>query len=201
MSLHETESPIAFCSSGNLAPATARHRWHRGAGLAVASCFPSTPAARLPCREPSLRLRPLAETGAIVLPSVAEYSAQVEPRVTLLDALREHQGSPEQRRAAITASAAHRSSSWTVSIPALPWQSCTRAMSITTIEGLAIRRAASSRATSVHRARWIPMRLLHSGPDLLGGWTPQRSSRQIRRGHPPADERQHLPLRVLSEHR
>ena len=40
---------------------------------------------------------------------------------------------------------------------------------ITTIEGLAEGGAPASDAGGLHRARRLPVRLLHAGPDLLGG--------------------------------
>src|SRR3954451_21784536 len=45
------------------------------------------------------------------------------------------------------------------------------------------------------------MRLLHAGSDLLRGRPDRRGQGEQRRGNPRADERQHLPLRRLSQHR
>ena len=72
---------------------------------------------------------------------------------------------------------------------------------VTTIEGLAEGRRAASAAAGVHRARRLPVRLLHAGPDLLGRGPDRRRQGEDRRRDPRADERQHLPLRRLSEHR
>ena len=72
---------------------------------------------------------------------------------------------------------------------------------VTTIEGLAAGRRAAPAAGGLHRARRLPVRLLHAGPDLLGGGLLDEGTRDARRRHPRADERQHLPLRRLPEHR
>src|SRR4051812_18272712 len=45
------------------------------------------------------------------------------------------------------------------------------------------------------------MRLLHARPDLLGGGPDRRGQGEDQGRDPRADERQHLPLRCLSEHR
>src|SRR4051794_33710965 len=45
------------------------------------------------------------------------------------------------------------------------------------------------------------MRLLHVGTDLLGGWPDCRGQGKDGGRNSRTDERQHLPLRRLSEHR
>src|SRR3954454_12027539 len=45
------------------------------------------------------------------------------------------------------------------------------------------------------------MRLLHAGPDLLGRRADRGGQGEDEGGDPRIDERQHLPLRRLSEHR
>src|SRR5262249_58747550 len=45
------------------------------------------------------------------------------------------------------------------------------------------------------------VRLLHAGADLLGSGVDGRRRGQNRRGDPRADERKHLPLRCLYQHR
>ena len=60
---------------------------------------------------------------------------------------------------------------------------------------------ASSVAAGVHRSRRLPVRLLHAGPDLFGRRPDRRRQGQDRRRNPRADERQHLPLRRVSQHR
>src|SRR4051794_17614490 len=78
------------------------------------------------------------------------------------------------------------------------------------------RRGAASAPGGVRRARRVPVRLLHAGPDLLGGRDdrrgagglaerghggPDRASGPRRRRDPRAHERQPVPLRGLREHR
>ncbi len=72
---------------------------------------------------------------------------------------------------------------------------------ITTIEGLATRRRAASAAAGLHRSRCISMRLLHVGTDLLGRGPDRRGQGKDGRRNSRTHERQHLPLRRLSEHR
>src|ERR1044072_2020811 len=63
------------------------------------------------------------------------------------------------------------------------------------------RRRAASAAECLYRARRVSVRLLHAGTDLFGG-RPARGGQGEDRGRGArADERQHLPLRRLSEHR
>ena len=55
---------------------------------------------------------------------------------------------------------------------------------ITTIEGLGRRRRPASAAAGVHRARRLPVRLLHARPDLLGGRHGRRAgARRAERSH------------------
>ena len=72
---------------------------------------------------------------------------------------------------------------------------------VTTVEGLAARRRAASAAASLHRSRCISVRLLHVGTDLLGRRPDRRGQGKDGRRDPRTHERQHLPLRRLSEHR
>ena len=58
--------------------------------------------------------------------------------------------------------------------------SCTRATKITTIEGLGTPDSAPPDAGGVRQARRLPVRLLHAGPDLLGG----RHARRDQGRHP-----------------
>src|ERR1700746_735083 len=78
-------------------------------------------------------------------------------------------------------------------------------------------RKLASVAGRLRRTRWISMGVLHIGPDLLGNRDVGRESRRHaelcdgrsqpsackaqRHGDSREDERQHLPLRGLSEHR
>src|SRR5262245_9430920 len=61
-------------------------------------------------------------------------------------------------------------------------------------------RHAAPGATGVHRSRCLPVRLLHAGPDLLGCGIDCRRQGQHRGRNPRVDERQHLPLRGVSQH-
>src|SRR5579883_2731481 len=63
------------------------------------------------------------------------------------------------------------------------------------------RRPIASRAAGLHRPRRLPMRLLHARPDLFGGGAHCRRQGKDGRGNSRAHERQHLPLRRLSQHR
>ena len=67
--------------------------------------------------------------------------------------------------------------------------------------GARCRRSTASAAAGVHRSRRIPMRVLHARPDLLGGGPHRGGKGENRRRNSRADERQHLPLRCLSQHR
>ena len=61
--------------------------------------------------------------------------------------------------------------------------------------------AHSTRAAGFHRPRRLPVRLLHAGTNLLGRGPDRGRQGQNRRRNSRADERQHLPLRRLSQHR
>ena len=63
------------------------------------------------------------------------------------------------------------------------------------------RRPAASAATGLHRTRRLPVRLLHAGPDHVGGGADRRGPRHVRCDDPRAYERQYLPLRCLHQHR
>src|SRR5580692_7369241 len=62
------------------------------------------------------------------------------------------------------------------------------------------RRCPASVAAGVHRSRRVPVRLLHARTNLLGRRPDRRRQGQNRRRDSRADERQHLPLRRLSQH-
>ena len=72
---------------------------------------------------------------------------------------------------------------------------------ITTIEGLGTAGGTASDAGGVRCLRRLPVRLLHVRADHVGGGAAQGTVRPGRRGREGIDERQHLPLRRLSEHR
>ena len=56
-------------------------------------------------------------------------------------------------------------------------------------------------AAGLHRARRLPVRLLHAGPDHVGRRLRQGRPRRDRRRHPGVHERQPVPLRRLPAHR
>src|SRR5258707_2728548 len=56
-------------------------------------------------------------------------------------------------------------------------------------------------AAGLHRPRRVPVRLLHAGTDLPGRGPDCRGQGEERRGDSRAHERQHLPLRRISQHR
>ena len=62
-------------------------------------------------------------------------------------------------------------------------------------------RRAAPHAGGVRRLRRIPVRVLHVRPDHVGRRVAQGTVRSRRRGREGIDERQHLPLRRLSQHR
>src|SRR5437764_2911754 len=63
------------------------------------------------------------------------------------------------------------------------------------------RNGAASAAAGVHRARCIPVWLLHARPDLFRGGPDRGRQGTDYRRNPRIDERQYLPLRRLSEYR
>ena len=166
--------------------------------------------------------RPMAVTAEVTLRINGEEHA--------LDARHAHHAarrccastsaSPAPRRAATTASAARARCCSTAgaSTAASRSPSPTTAPRSPPIEGLADGRRAAPAPAGLHRARRVPVRLLHARPDLLGG---RRCSTRSRAGWPSAvtadvagdgaaldarrdpraHERQPLPLRRLREHR
>jgi FAD binding domain in molybdopterin dehydrogenase len=72
---------------------------------------------------------------------------------------------------------------------------------VTTIEGLSDGGVLHPGSTGIHRPRRVPMRVLHTRPDLLSGRPDEGRSREASRRDPRVDERQHLPMRRVFEHR
>ena len=132
-----------------------------------------------------------------------ETQLEVAPWTTLLDALRDHLDLTGTKKGCDHG----QCGACTVLVDGRRVNSClTLAVmkdgaEITTIEGLAARRRAAPAAAGLHRPRRLPVRLLHARPDLLGRRPDRRRQGQDRRRDPRADERQHLPLRRLSQHR
>src|SRR5713101_7019023 len=60
---------------------------------------------------------------------------------------------------------------------------------------------AACAAAGLHRPRRVPVRLLHAGTDVLGRGPDCRGQGEERRRDSRAHERQHLPLRRVSQHR
>ena len=125
---------------------------------------------------------------------------KLDPRVTLLDALREQLG-PDRHQEGLRPRPVrrlHRPGRWPAHLLLPhPGGHASAVPAITTIEGLADGDQLHPVQAGVHRARRLPVRLLHLRPDLLGGRPAQRGPREDRRRGARADERQHLPLRRL----
>ena len=126
---------------------------------------------------------------------------ELEPRVSLLDALREHLGLTGSKKGCDQGTCG----ACTVWVDGRRVLAClTLAVTcegreVTTIEGLAADGELHPMQRGVRRARRVPVRLLHAGPDHVGGRAAARGARrrptsEIARVH----ERQHLPLRRLS---
>ena len=101
----------------------------------------------------------------------AAHSLRIEPRVSLLDALREYLGLTGAKKGcnqgACGACTVLVDGERTLSCLALAVQY--EGTEITTIEGLGRRRRAASDAGGVCRARRISMRVLYARADLFGG--------------------------------
>ena len=69
--------------------------------------------------------------------------------------------------------------------------------SITTIEGVAVGRAAACRAGGVHRARRRAVRHLHAGDGARRGDAPRADTRAVARRHPHGARRQPVPVHRL----
>ena len=133
----------------------------------------------------------------------AKDKLEIAPWTTLLDALRDHLDLTGTKKGCDHG----QCGACTVLVDGRRINSClTLAVmkdgaQVTTIEGLATDGALHPAAAGLHRPRRVPVRLLHAGPDLLGGRADRRRQGEDRRRDPRTDERQHLPLRRLSEHR
>ena len=157
---------------------------------------------------PGAAAQPRPDNGASSTVSVniavngTQHALALDPRSTLLDVLREHLDLTGTKKGCDQG----QCGACTVLIDGRRVVSClTLAVmkdgaSVTTIEGLAKNGDAASAAAGVHRSRRLPVRLLHAGPDLLGRGPDRRRQGQDAGRNPRADERQHLPLRRLSQH-
>ena len=128
------------------------------------------------------------------------YRAEIEPWVTLLDLLRERLDLTGTKKGCDHG----QCGACTVLVDGRRINSClTLAVmrdgaTVTTVEGLAEDGALHAAAAGLHRARRVPVRLLHARADLLGR-RPDRTKamRTHARGDARTDERQPLPLRRL----
>ena len=149
-----------------------------------------------------------------------QHDLLLDPRVTLLDLLREHlqltgtkKGCDHGQCGACTVLVNGRRVNSCLSLAVTH-----EGDEIVTIEGLAKAGKPPSDAGRLPRARWLSVRLLHARPDLLrrgharrnargsakrchSGHSQCRADRTDRRRNSRTDERQHLPLRRVSEHR
>ena len=120
------------------------------------------------------------------------HELALDPRVTLLDALREHLGLTGTKKGCDQG----QCGACTVLVNGRRINSClTLAVmhdgdAITTIEGIGQPGQPSSAAEAVRRARRAPVRLLHAGADPLGA----RDARRDQGGHPQHGDRRWAPL-------
>ncbi len=132
-----------------------------------------------------------------------ETELTVAPWTTLLDALRDHLDLTGTKKGCDHG----QCGACTVLVDGRRINSClTLAVmkdgaKVTTIEGLATERRAASAAAGLHRSRRVPVRILHARADLFGRGPDRRRQGENGRGDSRAHERQHLPLRRLSQHR
>ena len=100
----------------------------------------------------------------------AERTLTIEPRVSLLDALRDHLALTGTKKGCNQGACG----ACTVLVDGERINSCLalaiqyQGRQIVTIEGLARRERAAPDAAGIHRPRRIPMRLLHAGTNLFG---------------------------------
>ena len=114
-----------------------------------------------------------------------QHTVELEPRVSLLDALREHleltgtkKGCDQGTCGACTVWVDGRRV-----LACLTLAIACEGHEITTIEGLADGRRAAPDAAGVHRARRVPVRLLHARADHVRGQAARGGQRRHRRGH------------------
>jgi xanthine dehydrogenase YagT iron-sulfur-binding subunit len=112
----------------------------------------------------------------------SEHQLLVDPRTTLLDALRERlhltgtkKGCDQGQCGACTVIVDGRRVTSCLTLAVMQ-----EGHEITTIEGLGTPRQAASDAGRLRQARRLPVRLLHAGPDLLG----RGHARRMRAGIP-----------------
>ncbi len=112
-----------------------------------------------------------AATPVALTVNGSTYAVVLEPRVSLLDALREHLDLTGSKKGCDQGTCG----ACTVWVDGRRVLSClTLAVTcegheVTTIEGLAVDGGSASDAESVHRTRRVPVWLLHIRPDHVGG--------------------------------
>ena len=132
-----------------------------------------------------------------------EHRLTLDPRTTLLDALREHMQLTGSKKGC----GLGQCGACTVLMDGKRVKSClslaalVEGREITTIEGLAQGGELHPLASGVHRARRLPVRLLHVRADHGRRRLHRRGPRRLGAGDPRLDERQPVPLRRLRPHR
>lgn len=127
----------------------------------------------------------------------------IEPRVTLLDALREYLGMTGTKKGCGQGTCG----ACTVLVNGRRVDSCLtlalmhRDDRITTIEGLAHGDELHPMQAAFPRTRRFSVRILHPGSDRFGGRAARRETPDGRVEHPGSNEREHLPLRRVREYR
>jgi ferredoxin len=125
----------------------------------------------------------------------------IEPRRTLLSVLREELGLTGAKRGC----GQGQCGACTVILDGETVYACMtlaidcEGREVRTVESLAQGEDAAPRAAGLHRARRLPVWLLHAGPGHVRGGAPG-APRTLRRRMSARDERQPLPLRRLSQH-
>ena len=132
-----------------------------------------------------------------------KYDLRIDPRTSLLDCLREHlhltgskKGCDHGQCGACTVHVNGRRQLSCLSFAALHEDD-----EITTIEGIGQPDKMHPMQEAVCEMRCLSMRLLHVGTDHVGGRALEGAVRARGRGGERIHERQHLPLRRVSEHR
>ncbi len=166
-------------------------------------CKPGLPCRAPRSRKPRMRRASRARSRSRCASTARNMRLRIDPRTTLLDCLRETVGLTGTKKGCDHG----QCGACTVHVNGRRVNSCLSLAlmhdgeEITTIEGLGHARRLASDAGGVPRLRRVSVRILHVGPDHVGRRIAQGALRPRRCGREGADERQHLPLRRLSQHR